>query len=242
MSLAVWACARDVPIYVCSDARLTDRSRINIISRSVTGTDQDHGQANWQVGINFVDLADLVAQLRSFQVPEHVSGGGRQVRRGQITRLAINAHGNWGEVFINGQTHTPTLTADSLRALHEQLHQIGLMTPNSRDNPAVILLVGCVAGTGEPGNRLLRGLSRLWPNRKVVGFTTIGFSHGGEMSRSGDGCTEPGMRDTHATSPGEADRSAGRYWTDRRAWPWASETSPHAKVALNDRIISGGQL
>ena len=113
------------------------------------------------------------------------------------------------------------------------------MTPDNPSNPAVILFVGCLAGSGRAGTDLLIALSRVWPNRKVVAFATLGYAPGGAMSRSGEHCTEPGMRDTTALYPGEADRDAGRYWGDLTVWPWATETSPQAKVAMNQTIIRG---
>jgi hypothetical protein len=113
------------------------------------------------------------------------------------------------------------------------------MTPDDRTNPAVILLVGCVAGQGREGTALLQALSRVWPNRKVAGFATLGYVAGGEMLRAGAHCTEAGKRDTNALYPGEADATVGRYWHTRADWPWASESSPRAKVALNGVITVG---
>lgn len=244
MAVNVWANSRDVPGIVCSDARLTDRSRTRWpwADRPITTRDQLYGQARWDIGINFLSLHNLASQLGTLSIPDELPEAGRTVRRGEIQRLAIHAHGASGTIFINGQRDASTLTAGSVSSLHGYLYQIGVMTSNSETNRAVILFVGCLAGSGRDGTDLLLELSRVWPNRKVVAFATLGFAPGGEMYRSGDQCTEPGMRDTTAVYPGEADRTAGQYWRDLTTWPWASETSPRAKVALNREIIHGANL
>lgn len=241
MSVNVWANSRDVPGYVCSDARLTERSEIHIpfMDRPLAVGDRLYGQAGWQIGVNFRDLADLARQLKTLPLPSYLPGGGRPIRHGEIQRLAIHAHGAAGTIFINGQDDARTLTAQTVNANHAHLHEIGLMTPDSPSNPAVILFVGCLAGGTRSGTELLIALSRVWPNRKVVAFATLGYAPGGRMLRSGQGCSEPGMRDTNALYPGEADANVGRYWEDLASWPWASESSARAKVALNGAIILG---
>jgi len=239
MPVAVWANAVDVPGVVCADARLTDRDTWSF-GRSVTSEDRLYGQAGWDIGLNFRDSDDLANKLTNVSV-----AGGRTIRRGEVTRLAIHAHGARGTIFLHGQPNgdpnKPVLTAESARRFHGPLHRIGLMTPDHHPNPAVILFVGCLAGAGPSGSALLIALSRIWPNRKVVAFATIGYAPGGQMSRSAAGCTEPGMRDTTALFAGEADREAGRLWPDLQTWPWASERSPRAKVAFNGVIVRGQQ-
>ena len=239
MPVNVWANGPGTPGFVCSDARLTDRSvhPWPWQDRGITMVDQDYGQAGWDIGFNYSGLHDLATQLSALSRPAWVGAGGR-IGRGEVRRLAIHAHGNAGQLHVNG-TPGPSLTAASVVSMHSDLYSIGLMTPDDRTNPAVILLVGCVAGQGRDGTALLRALSREWPNRKVVGFATLGYVAGGEMLRAGAHCTEAGMRDTNALYAGEADATAGRYWRSRADWPWASETSPRAKVALNDVIILG---
>jgi hypothetical protein len=201
--------------------------------------DQDHGQSGWQIGLNFTTLNDLANQLSTMVRPGWVAGTGT-IGRGEIRQLAIHSHGNAGILLVNGRDGTP-LTATS-SGMHGDLHRIGLMTPDDRANPAVILLVGCLAGRGAEGTALLTALSRVWPNRLVVAFATLGYVAGGAMKRNGEFCTEPGMRDTDAVNPGEADRTLPGHWTGRAAWPWASEASTHAKVALNGAITRGATL
>ncbi|MBI4527156.1 MAG: hypothetical protein HY695_25450 [Deltaproteobacteria bacterium] len=245
MAFNIWANSRDVPGVVCSDARLTDRSRTQWpwADRPITTRDQLYGQAGWDIGINFLSLHNLASQLGSLSIPDELPQAGRTVRRGEIQRLAIHAHGSSGTIFINGQGEgRANLTARTVSSFHSDLNQIGLMTSNSETNRAVILFVGCLAGGGQSGTDLLLELSRIWPQRKVVAFASLGYAPGGEMYRSGDACTEPGMRDTTAVFPGEADQTAGQNWGNLTTWPWASETSPRAKVALNQRIIQGANL
>jgi hypothetical protein len=243
MPVTVWTSSRDVPGIVCEDARLTDRSRRSWPwqDRPITTVDQIYGQAGWDVGVNFLDIGDLLTKLTTLMLPAYVAGASRRIRRGEIRRLAIHAHGVSGTIFINGQRAATSLSASTVGSLHTELHGIGLMTPDDAQNPAVILFPGCLAGQGADGTALLIALSRVWPNRRVVAFATLGYAPGGDMSRTGAHCTEPGMRDTTALFPGEADRNAGRYWGNLRDWPWASETSPRAKVAINERLIAGSE-
>lgn len=240
MSVNVWANGPGTPGYVCEDARLTNRSVRPWFwqDRAVATVDEDYGQAGWDIGLNYGGLSDLATRLASLSRPAWAAGAGRTIGRGDVRRLAIHAHGNAGTLHVNGQGG-PSLTAATVPAMHADLNRIGLMTPDDSTDPAVILLVGCVAGQGRDGTALLVALSRVWPNRKVVGFATLGFVAGGEMLRRGESCTEPGMRDTNALYAGEADANAGRYWHNRTDWPWASENSPRAKVALNGAITVG---
>ena len=248
MQVHIWANGPDVPGIVCADARLTDRQQSGLFSRSISSSDQVYGQAGWHVGVNFRNLDDLASQLSSIEIPEYlearVGGGcssprGRRLRSGELKRLAIHSHGVPGQLLINGRGGTP-LAPNTLEQLSGALRTIGLLTPDDKQSPAVILLVGCLAGQGPAGTDLLTGLSRKWPNREVVGFATLGFAPGGPMRRSG-GCSEPGMRDTTALFQGEADATAGQHWGNLRTWPWASENSPRAKVAFNGAIVRGAQ-
>jgi hypothetical protein len=208
-------------------------------ARPIATADEDYGEAGWDIGLNYSGLTDLATRLSTLARPDWVAGTG-VIGRGEIRRLAIHAHGNSGELLVNG-TGAPKLTAAAVPSMHRDLNRIGLLTPDDPVNPAVILLVGCNAGMGRAGTDLLLALTRVWPNRKVVAFASLGYVAGGEMLRSGAGCTEPGMRDTDTLHPGEADRAAGRMWHNRRDWPWASERSPRAKVALNGEIKLGAE-
>ncbi|MFN7993491.1 MAG: hypothetical protein U0Q18_07815 [Bryobacteraceae bacterium] len=243
MSVTIWANSKDVPGVVCRDARLSNRDKIRwpLADRPISSTDQVYGQAGWDVGLNYMSIDDLAGQLETLVLPKYVPGGGHRIERGGIRRLAIHAHGTSGTIFINGQDAPVKLTAETVQSLQKGLVRIGLMTPDDAKNPAVILFPGCLAGSGKGGTKLLIALSKVWPDRKVVGFVSLGYAPGGSMARSGEACNEPGMRDTTAIFQGEADRDAGRFWPDLTKWPWASETSPRAKVAYNGDIVVGKQ-
>jgi hypothetical protein len=239
MSVNVWANGPGTPGFICEDARLTDRDVHPWFwqDRGISRTDREYGQAGWDIGVNYSGLGDLVEKLSDLARPKWVEGMG-VIRQGEIRCLAIHAHGNAGQVHVNGRDG-PSLTAESVPSMRIELYRIGLMLPDDAHNPAMILLVGCVAAQGKEGTALLTRLSKFWPNRKVVGFVTLGYVAGGEMYRSGASCTEPGMRDTNALYPGQADDTAGKYWGNLLEWPWASETSPHSKIALNGVITKG---
>jgi len=245
ISLKVWASASDVPLLVCRDARLRDRGASSLWRSTLSQTDKIYGQTGWDIGLNFSDLSDLANQLNRIHVPEYVSGGGNLIRRGELSRLAINAHGVPGAVYVNGRNRpTKSLNARTARVMHKtDLRRIGLLTRN--DGTSVILLMGCIAGRGQDGTDLLLALSREWPDRRIVAFATIGFAIGGAMKRPGENCTEPGMRLTRSPHPSLTPRLEREYemiWNNLGQLPWASETSPFAKVALNGRIIRGNNL
>ena len=230
---SLWASQADVPTTVCFDARL--HGELQSLKYPEGTTD---GQAGWDMGLSFVKFRDFATKLRRpLDVPGHICGktGGKcQIRTGQITRLAINMHGLAdGAAFVNGKEEEP-LTADNIHKFFSELEAIG----QSTSSDSIILLMGCVAGLGENGSRLLSALSNLWFGRKVVGFATLGFAHGGGMARSGAGCSEPGMRATKEVASGHPlDRDKVQdllaIWDDSNALPWASEDFRSAKVALN---------
>lgn len=242
MTVNVWANGPGTPGYACEDARLTDRSKSNWPwqDRAVLSQDQEYGQAGWDLGVNYKGLGDLAAQLTQLKRQKWTPGTGSVVQAGEIRRLAIHAHGNAGMLHVNGEGGV-SLTAKTIASMQSELTRIGAMTVTDAGNPAVILLVGCVAAQGKEGTALLVELSKLWPNRRVVAFGTLGYVAGGAMKRSGDACTEAGMRDTTALYAGEGNKLASRYWSDMKTWPWASEDSPRAKVALNGVITRGAQ-
>lgn len=248
MPFTVWASSRDVPGVVCSDARLgglDPESRVpsrrhvgdglpplypgGIVDDRPGGS----GQGGWDRGISFSSLEDLARAL-----------SGHPFTAGSVSRLAINVHGLSGLLLVDGDGREG-LTADNCYRppFRTSVDKIGLAT--RRD--AVILFMGCLAGQGPEGTRLLKQLSKSWPGRQVVAFTTVGFAPAGMMHRAGAGCTEPGMRDTDVEyagfGPGANDpttRRLGEMWPNLQAMPWASERSPHAKIALRGLIVRGG--
>ena len=86
----------------------------------------------------------------------------------------------------------------------------------------------------------MRLLSQKWRGKTVVAFTTIGYYSGGDQSRPGQACSEPGMRDTDYTTQLQ-DREKtkiAQQWGNLEQLPWASEKSKHAKVAVNG-VVKG---
>jgi len=208
-------------------------------------------QAGWHVTLVFSDLADLAAQLdkgvevpSSFYPPDVGKRGAPPIRRGEISRFAIMSHGDQGGVaLVNGKAAAQAdpakaLTTRTFDTYRPFLGRIGAFTKPT----STILMMGCLAGQGEPGTQLLKLLSTLWPGREVVGFRTIGYRFPGEMVKPGDSPNElPGMKDTEVDSPlmwqkpGTEDR-VRTLWA-RGQLPWASEQSPHAKIVQNNKVI-----
>jgi hypothetical protein len=232
-SLSVWAYHADFGT-LCRNASL-DPSNGN---RYPAGTTQ--GQAGWDVAIRFTNLHELATTLgQGVPMPAAFCGNWLQdcepIRRGEITRLTIMAHGLPGQLAINGRYAEPKLEASNVPAVHDDLHRIGLMTPEA---DATILLMGCMAGGGPQGTRLLMALSAVWPRRAVVGFSTVGYRHPGMMKRRGEACELPGMRDTDAIHEIYANPASwDGMWSDFVQMPWASETSLHAKVVRDGVVI-----
>jgi len=208
------------------------------------------GQAGWDLGLQFSSLSDLANKLNYNPVstPKHVCGNWFRdcdpIKRGQVRRLGIHVHGLPGRLFPSGQQKkNMAVHADNIGRFHKELHAIGLCTSR---NDSTILLMGCLAGQGKEGTRLLRALSRVWPGRRIVAFSTIGFVSGGDQARPGERCTEPGMRDTSniypAMSWAQQQSTYGPIWKDLKKLPWASERSPHAKVVHNGTIVRGANL
>lgn len=234
MALAIWADSPDVPATVCFDARL----------HGAGGSADDYsGQAGWDAGIHFSSLRDLASKLSAggTKLPAHVCGNAwfncAPAGAGQVTRLAINAHGLPGQLYVNGQNATP-LTAANINDYVSDLKCIGFaLAPE-----ATVILMGCIAGQGPGGTLLLQALQKVWPGRTIVAFVTVGFQNPDKMYRSGQGCTEPGMRDTISLFPTMTGRQAfatyDPLWTDFRYLPWAAENSPGAKVIRNGVIVT----
>lgn len=197
------------------------------------------GQAGWDVTIPFDSLKDLAARLsKGVPMPKQYCGNYlydcAEIARGEIVRLAIMAHGNQGGVWLPNGKSREALKPDTVAGYHADLHTIGLYTQES----ATILLTGCLSAQGEPGARLLGVLSGIWPGRKVVGFTTVGYRHPGMMKRRGEACELPGMRDTDATDELYADRQLfDSLWSDLEKMPWSGEQSTHAVVVKDGTVM-----
>jgi len=228
----VWAYHSDFGT-LCRNAKLDSGSGLQYPQGNTKG------QAGWHVAVRFTSLDDLARKFSSdMPMPSQYCGRWFRdcdsIRRGEIIRLAIMAHGNQGGmVHLNGQK-APGINAALVSSNNKALSQIGLMTSQAG---STIILMGCLAGQGVPGTRLLVELSRVWPGRQVVGFSTVGYRHPGQMKRKGESCELPGMRDTDASAYLFANpRRFDHLWSDFKAMPWASETSSHAKVVLNGSV------
>lgn len=249
--VSIWATI-DTALNVNRDARLRmdDGSTLSLLPYPQGTT---RGQAGWDVGLTFGSLKSLATQL-SYQpiaLPNFICGNIFQdcapLAAGQLSRLGINAHGESGEVRINGNNKpTMSLTPMSLASNVDMQNDLAAIR-DITDPSATILFFGCRAGHSLGGTALLTALSLFMPGRTIVAFSKIGFAHGGLQSRHfSQGFTEPGMRDTdydfQASSEAEEDQRYLPIWNDLNALPWASEFSPHAKVALNGQIIKGAEL
>lgn len=93
----------------------------------------------------------------------------RMGARGQVSRLALIAHGD-----EPGVIHTDPL-----------MNQVSIFQSATVAGPiadlrdylepsAQVLLMSCIAGAGPQGSSFLRALSTFWPGRTVVGFITSG--------------------------------------------------------------------
>ena len=239
--LSVWATHGDAPGKACFDARLT---AVDPCVQYPDGTPR--GQAGWDMGMGFDTLANLADQLtrRPLTTPAHLCGNlfmdCAPIAPGQITRLAINAHGAPGVLAVNGKDNPNTLNVTALLDPAVRDDWDAVVQATAPD--ATIILMGCIAGKSLAGTALLTALSAITPGRTLVAFTTIGFTHGARQVRHGKGCAEPGMRDTEfdneAPTPQIEDQ---RYpldrWNDLGALPWASEFSPHAKVVRDGVLL-----
>ena len=192
--ISVWADHSDVPGNVCRDARHRDQDT------NLVGHDTFRGQAGWDVGLHYRNLPDLVSQLTNTDMPEHIparSDGNRRIQPGQIRRLAIVAHRLRGELRLEGQD-IPGITAENISRYRADLLRIRALLYQD----AVVMLMGCLAGQGREGDRLLEILSGpdYWLPCTVAAFTTLGAQY--SQTRSAGyvwqglerNCTEPGMR------------------------------------------------
>ncbi len=267
MPLAVWAARPELLSNICVNARLGGAT-----SHPANPNGQLNGQGGWDIGFNFANLTDLATQLQQLvkvNLPPHMcvqppigliswlSCQGQPQpcpTVGQVTQLAINAHGKAGEVYLGGPpaenlavdpgAERQALSVQNLPSMAADLTRIYNATaPNS-----TIFLMSCLAGRGPEGTELLKALSQLyWPDRRIVAFTTVGYQLRNRMWRDKEDCVEVGMRDTKdiyqsgAGSQAEKDRAYG--WDNLNdapfvgGMPWASDTSPGAKIAQNGQII-----
>jgi hypothetical protein len=218
---AVWAYSKAAPGKTCLDARLLGGG-----TKLQYPAGNDKGQAGWDIGLMFDTIGDLSYKLS-------------QLDAGQITRLALNLHGSPGKIdALSGGTEASMFDFTQLwNRYSSPLVFINRLLAAG----APVLIMGCNVAKGKEGEEFLSELSaRAFKGHKVVGFSTIGETLG--QFRSGGSCTEPGMRDSpyDNSSAGQPTVQAQRE-KEYLSLPWANETSPHAKVALDGKIISGAE-
>ena len=155
----VWCTGRDVAGAVCRDARLRERGDKTIVTK-----DQVYGQAGWDTGIRFDDCRDLAEKLKKLPF-------------WGAHRIAVNSHGAPGEFYLNGKDRDPL----KIENYQDESKFPGLAELYFRSmSGGTILFVGCQMASGKAGTELLKRLSAsMFPQRRVVAFTTIGFDASG---------------------------------------------------------------
>src|SRR5262249_14745402 len=150
----VWAYNTDFGV-LCRNGALDKSSGLSYPQ----GNDQ--GQAGWHVTVPFATLNELANKLSTgIAMPKQFCGNWfddcEAIAKGEISRLAILAHGDQGGVWAaNGKKGT-LVTPANLGDYQPDLNTIGLFTEES----ATILLTGCLSGQGTEGTKLLVALSR----------------------------------------------------------------------------------
>src|SRR5579871_228512 len=217
----IWAFSKNVPDKTCEDARLLGGG-----TNLPFPAGDDHGQAGWDIGLMFNTIGDLSEKLRVAM----------KTRDDRITRLAINVHGTPGGIDADSIGKIYNFT-DLWNRYSSPLVFINHML----EGGAPVLIMGCQVAAGDVGAAFLSDMSQyVFPGHKVIGFTTIGESL--RQYRRGEYCSEPGMRDTPYDTPSEGSPLIKEQREKEvLTLPWASETSPHAKVALNGKIIAGAE-
>ncbi len=227
----VWADhVQTTPGTVCEDAAQTEAN-------------WGRGQVGWDIGLHFRDLAHLADRLANYEIPEDLHIGElRRIPPGSVRRLAISCHGLAGRFFCDDRpvpsgANPPDigLTANRFEYYRSAVAAVGRFL----DPAGTVFLMGCLAGQGPDGTRLLNRLSGPdgWPGRTVVGFITLGRI--GDQSRPTANCTEPGMRLTDETSPSLTGRQPIAEQRGLAQYDWADENHPFAKVSVNGGIVRG---
>jgi hypothetical protein len=221
---AIWAYSTNAPGKTCPDARLLGGG-----TTIQYPAGNDTGQAGWDIGLMFNGVGDLGEKLQSLTADKGYV----------ITRLAVNLHGSPGRIDVDS-VGTEAGSYDFKRLWERKSSQL-LQINGLLGSGAVVLIMGCNSARGEEGAALLKQLSsEVFKNHKVVGFTTVGMTL--RQFRHGEFCSEPGMRDSdYENSSVDMPRLQEQREKEVLALPWASETSPHAKIALNGVIISGAE-
>lgn len=233
---------------VCEDAALRKKGEENgkfLDGPTIMGGDTTYGQAGWDIGIKYgTGTFD--------KTPALITG---RCKGFLLRKLAVNAHGDAGEVAVNGVDEKavafqPQLTANNLDTFSKVIDFLDKVMVAD----GILLFQSCLAGNGKQGTDLLTRLSLRLKPRQVVGFSKLGYTDVHEQRRGGDKCIEPGVRDSKYPLDYGPDTKFARPqtdyekyhktgdWEDLKKLPWQSETSPHAKVAQDGRVIRGADL
>lgn len=234
---------------VCEDARLNEHDKDKESTGKILDKDTFYGQAGWDIGIRqpgnaFHALPATITQ----RCKPHL-----------INKFGLNAHGDSGEVAVNGVyvgrepgdwsdrriANKPALGVNTLRSHFGNVLDFfnHVIVPTGS-----LTFYSCLAGRGAEGEKFLKQLSLELRPRKVIAFTSLGFTAPIAQSRRsmwGGKCVEPGVRDTsYSTESSEATQYTryleGDKFKDLQSLPWQSDTSPHVKVAQNGNIVHQG--
>ena len=249
--LAVWTAGAQTPLpFSDLDGRLLQPN----------AGDTPSGQDGWPVAFSFGNFADLAAKLSggTFSMPSHVCGNTLfscpPIESNQVFRLAITVHGAPGVVDVDGVFASPAAadvaTQDDDRFLNVSTLKSGKFDDSLAKiescfhDSTIVFLMGCRIAAGVEGDTFLEALSRRWDGARVAAISTIGFSDGARQAKLGQAGSSafPGMRDTqftnHKVQGGPTrDFETLAVWNNLRRLPWASEKSPHIKIAFRGVLI-----
>jgi hypothetical protein len=161
-----------------------------------------YGANGWDVSVGIPRLQDLLDGLK------------KRGLGGQVSKLAIVAHGNADGVVQLESLMTPT----TLGSFKPRLLELGLYLKLY----GKLMFVSCLAGRGPQGTALLTEISKILPGIYVIGFEILG---GMAPERS-----EPGQ-------VWEALDETTKYRPPPRNLVWLNEHSYYSKWALNGRVI-----
>lgn len=237
----------------CEDARLQEHNSDREGTGTVLTVDTVHGQAGWDMAVSYAAgvFSTIHKQLAT------------RCRPHMINKLGINAHGQPGEVAVNGVFFGRDNPQDTLEPIHRVATKPALNVKTMRNVFGDVLdfinhvmvptgtvgFYSCLAGRGLEGDNFLKMLSLEIKPRKVMAFTTLGYtSKDYQLRKSYSGfskCMEPGVRDTNMSTEGSEESQYKRYhksgdMDDLKKMPWQSETATHVKIAQFGNIVHQG--
>jgi hypothetical protein len=217
------------------------------------------GQDGWDVAFDFASLAHLASEIDGgFSVPSHACGNlifdCGPIDDNQITRLVINAHGGPGVVDTDNIVGKDIdSSVDFLK--NDRILSAGTVSQKKADLDkilkklawrATVFFMCCLTGEGTEGEDFLKAISMAWATKEitVVGYRAILYC-GLQSKRGSSGANcYPGCRETHysnqRTGKDPRDYELPGQWNDLRLLPWATSTTPHARVALKGVITQPG--